>query len=65
VPSWLFHDYWPWWLGGAFFGTFVVGMWLLERRLLGVSGSYAAAVERTREEDDAAKRPHAADPGGP
>jgi len=64
VPSWLFHDYWPWWLGGAFFGTFVVGMWLLERRLLGVSGSYAAAVERTREEDDAAKRLDAADAGG-
>lgn len=62
MPSWLLHDYWPWWLGAAFFGVFVVGMWLVERRLLGVSGSYSVAVERTREEDDAARRLDAADP---
>jgi len=62
VPSWLLHDYWPWWFGAAFFGTFVVGLWLLERRLIGVSGSYAAAIERTRAEDDAARRLDEADP---
>jgi len=62
MPSWVFHDYWPWWLGATFFGAFVVGIWLLERRLLGVSGSYAAAIELTRQEDEAARRLDAADP---
>lgn len=62
MPSWLLHDYWPWWLGAGVFGVFVVGMWLVERRLLGVSGSYGVAVERTRDEDEAARRMHAADP---
>jgi uncharacterized membrane protein YedE/YeeE len=62
MPSWLLHEYWPFWLGAAFFGAFVVSLWMLERRLLGVSGSYGAAIELTREEDDAARRLDAADP---
>lgn len=62
MPSWLLHEYWPFWLGAAFFGVFVVSLWMLERRLLGVSGSYGAAIELTREEDEAARRLDAADP---
>lgn len=62
MPDWLLHDYWPWWFSAAFFGTFVVAIWLVERRLLGVSGSYAAAIERTRVEDEAARKLDAADP---
>ena len=61
MPDWLLHDYWPWWFSAAFFATMVVGVWLAERRLLGVSGSYAAAIERTREEDEAARRLDEAD----
>jgi len=62
MPSWLLHDYWPWWLSAVFFGVFIVGMWLLERRLLGVSGSYASAIERRREQDEAARKLDEADP---
>lgn len=62
MPTWLSIDYWPWWLGATFFGAFVVGLWLLERRLLGVSGSYAAALELTRAEDEAARRLDEASP---
>lgn len=62
MPHWLLHDYWPWWFCAAFFGAFGVTMWLVERRLLGVSGSYAIAIERTRAEDEAAKKLDHADP---
>lgn len=62
MPDWLLHDYWPWWFSAAFFGTFVVGIWLLERRLLGVSGSYAVAIERTRAQEAAARKLDEADP---
>lgn len=62
LPTWVLVDYWPWWLGAAFFGAFVVGMWLLERRLLGVSGSYTSVIERTRAEDEADRRLDEADP---
>lgn len=54
--DWLLVEYWPWWLCAAFFATMVVGIWLVERRLLGVSSSYAAIVERTREDDAASRR---------
>lgn len=62
MPAWLLDDYWPWWLGAAFFGAFVVTLWKLEGRLLGVSGSFSAAVEMTRAEEEAARRLDAADP---
>jgi len=62
MPTWLLHDYWPWWLGALALGVMTVVMWRLERRLLGVSGSYAAAVELTHEEDEAAKKLDEADP---
>ena len=36
--GWLVEGYWPWWGCGIAFAVLVVGVWLIERRLLGVSG---------------------------
>jgi len=49
--EWLLNDYWPWWLSACALATATLGMWLVERRLLGVSGHYTEAVRhRTAEE---------------
>jgi len=36
--------YWPWWLGGLALAGVAVGFWQIVGRLLGVSGSFAAAL---------------------
>jgi uncharacterized protein len=38
-------NYWPWWLGGLALATVAIGYWLALGKLLGVSGSFAAALE--------------------
>jgi len=37
-------NYWPWWLGSLALASITVGFWLLLRRPLGVSGSWARIV---------------------
>ena len=49
----LLDGYWPWWLSGLFFAALVITMWVIERRSLGVSGSYTRV---TLQESDADKR---------
>jgi uncharacterized protein len=36
--------YWPWWIGGPALAGLVMTLWLVERRLLGVTGSYIQAL---------------------
>ncbi len=38
------NSYWPWWLGSLALASITVGFWLLLRRPLGVSGSWARIV---------------------
>jgi len=57
--DWLLVDYWPWWLSACGFATITVGMWLIERRLLGVSGVYTEALRHKSAEE---KKLEAADP---
>lgn len=40
-----FVEYWPWWLSACAFATITLGIWAIERRLLGVSSSYSLAVK--------------------
>jgi len=49
----LFVDYWPWWFSAGAFAVVIVGMWVIERRLLGVSGSYTELVRSRPEGSDA------------
>ena len=37
-------NYWPWWLGSLALAAITIGFWLLLRRPLGVSGSWANIV---------------------
>ncbi len=37
-------NYWPWWLGSLALAAITIGFWLLLRRPLGVSGSWARIV---------------------
>ncbi len=37
-------NYWPWWLGSLALAAIAIGFWLLLRRPLGVSGSWANIV---------------------
>jgi hypothetical protein len=37
--------YWPWWLGGAALAAIAIGYWLALGKLLGVSGSFAVALD--------------------
>lgn len=41
----LFLHYWPWWICAPAFAVITVGIWVIERRLLGVSGSYVEALK--------------------
>jgi uncharacterized membrane protein YedE/YeeE len=54
--DWLLVDYWPWWVGAPAFALLIVGMWQIERRLLGVSGTYTAALTPELTEDRALKK---------
>jgi uncharacterized protein len=45
--DWLLKEYWPWWLAALGMGLVTVGLWIIERRPLGVSGSFTRAVSRT------------------
>lgn len=38
-------SYWPWWLGGLALASVAIGYWLALGKLLGVSGSFAIALE--------------------
>jgi uncharacterized membrane protein YedE/YeeE len=51
--AWLLDGFWPWYVGAPLFALLVVGMWLVERRLLGVSGTYTAMLTPTLAEDRA------------
>ncbi len=51
--AWLTEGFWPWYVGAPLFALLVVGMWLVERRLLGVSGTYTAMLTPTLAEDRA------------
>lgn len=51
--DWLLAGYWPWWACAIVFGVFVVGVWLIEQRLFGVSGHYARVLDGDRPEDRA------------
>jgi uncharacterized protein len=42
-------SYWPWWLGGIALATVAVGFWLALGRLLGISGSFARALDGPEE----------------
>lgn len=41
--------YWPWWIGGPAFAALMMVLWLVERRLLGVTGSYVQALTPNRD----------------
>jgi hypothetical protein len=60
--DWLFTEYWPFWIGAPAFALLIVGMWQIERRLLGVSGTYTAALTPELTEDRALKELAAKDP---
>jgi uncharacterized membrane protein YedE/YeeE len=47
--DWLLTGHWPWWFGGPLFAVLVVGIWLIERRLLGGSASYVGLLTPTAE----------------
>lgn len=42
--DWLISGHWPWWFGGPMFALLVVGIWMVERRFLGGSASYAGLL---------------------
>lgn len=44
--NWFLIDRWPWWLGALGLSTVTLGLWIIERRLLGVSGSYGSVVSK-------------------
>ena len=49
-------DYWPWWLGAIGLASVAGSLWLLDRRLLGVSGSVgrlASLADRDAREEEA------------
>lgn len=46
--NWFLVDRWPWWLGALGLSTVTLGLWIIERRLLGVSGSYGSVVSKTQ-----------------
>lgn len=41
----MFSGYWPWWVGGPVFAVVVVGFWLIERRVFGVTSQYVQVLE--------------------
>lgn len=51
--SFVLDGYWPWWMGATFFLVLVGGMWLIEKRLLGVSGIVTRALTKETEADKA------------
>jgi len=51
--NFLFTGFWPWWLGALVLAGLTVGMWLIEHRFLGVSGSVGRVVSA---EDVASRR---------
>ena len=60
--DWLFTEYWPFWVGAPAFALLIVGMWQIERRLLGVSGTYTAALTPELTEDRALNELASKDP---
>lgn len=54
------YHYWPWWLGAVALAGVTIGFWLLLRRPLGVSGSWARVLqwrdERTLQRQEAGVR---------
>jgi hypothetical protein len=44
--------FWDWWLGGAVLGAFTVSFWLVEHRLLGVSGHFTAILDAVAHPED-------------
>lgn len=54
--SFLTDGYWPWWLGALAFAAIVMGIYFIERRLLGVSGSFRRAVTPESEAERAMHR---------
>lgn len=59
--SWFLQDRWPWWLGALGLSVVTVGLWIIERRLLGVSGCYSRLVSKP----ETAPTRDAATPPGP
>ena len=45
--SWFFEEHWPWWLGAIGLSTVTLGIWIIERRALGVSGCFGSLVSRS------------------
>lgn len=43
--EWFFTGYWPWWLGGISLGVMTVALWVLERRVFGVSGFVVDVID--------------------
>lgn len=41
-------QYWPFWLGGVALASMALGNWLIQRRMLAVSGRFTALVDRLR-----------------
>lgn len=54
--DWLMTGHWPWWFGGPVFALLVVGIWMVERRFLGGSSSYAGLLTPAPEGDEAMRR---------
>lgn len=44
--SWLWEGYWPWWAGAIALAAVTCLIWLVERRLLGVSGAFRQVLRR-------------------
>ena len=60
--SWLLEGHWPWWLSALALAAVALLMWTVERRMLGVSGSFARVVRRDDPDDAAARDALADDP---
>jgi len=59
--SFLFDEYWPWWLGASALASISLAIFLIERRHLGVSGSLSRLVTPEDEGSRAARAALAAD----
>jgi hypothetical protein len=51
--SWFVDGYWPWWAGAIALATVTCLVWLVERRLLGVSGAYRQVLRRRSQDERA------------